>query len=175
MGLPVIRSCEIANEKPRYPHFVAALNEMLLHSRHLKKRGDKINDGDIIFAVNDPTVIESSHLDKSTKRKPDLICLLADKFKSFLDKRITHGFKACMINAKKQDQNSMNAKEAATVTWGDVLQSWELEAKGKIRSKIRTNYEAQEFIYTEEEESGDELADESTSEGKHAFVPWIWT
>jgi len=150
---------------------------MLLYFRNLKRRDDKINDGDIIFAINDPAVIESYHLDKSTKRKPDLICLLACKFKSLFEKRGTHGFKTCMNNARKrkEDQNNMNTEEAARVTWGDILQSWELEAKGKISSKIRTNFESQEFLYTDGEESSNAPADQSTSEGQHAFVPWIWT
>jgi len=76
----LLRSCQLVGEKSRYPYFVTALNEMLLHSQTLKSRDDTINNKDIIFAINDPVVIESHHLQVPTKRKPDLVCLLATKF-----------------------------------------------------------------------------------------------
>jgi len=68
MGLRVACSCEIAGEKRRYPPFVAALNEILLHCRKLKSRGDTLNDGDIIFSLNGRAVIEAYHL---AERKPE--------------------------------------------------------------------------------------------------------
>ena len=87
--VPVARSCGIAGEKPRYPPFVTVLNEILLHYRKLESRDDTINNGDIIFAINGPTLIESYHL---AKRKPPLVCLLAEKFESSFDKHNRRGF-----------------------------------------------------------------------------------
>ena len=126
-----------------------------------------MNDGDIIFATNDPAIIESHHLRVSTKRKPDLVCLLATNFISIIDD-VGPGFKACMSKAK--------AKRSSThITWGDVLQSWELEANGKITSKIRKNFKSQDFLDSGEEESStDEPAGASTSQSKCAYVPWSW-
>jgi len=178
MRLPVARSCGIALEKPRYPHFANVLNQLLLHSRKLKSRGDAINDGDIIFAINDPAVIESHHLPKSTKRKPDLICLLAKKFDSLFHKASRHGFKACMKTAAKLngDNKELEPLADAKTTWGDILQSWELEAKREIKSEIRTNFNAEDFLGTDEAEispfSGDidEPPVVSTSQGKCPFV-----
>ena len=152
------------HEQPRYPYFVTALNEMLFHSRTLKSRDDTINDTDIIFAINDPVVIESHHLQVPTKRKPDLVCLLATTFINMLDDE-DPGFNACMSNAKAK-------KILRQVTWGNVLQSWELEAKGKIASKIPTNFKARDFLHKNEEENRiDEPAGASTSQGKCTYVP----
>jgi len=181
MRLPVARSCGIALEKPRYPHFANVLNQMLLHSRKLKSRGDAINDGDIIFAINDPAVIESHHLDISTKRKPDLICLLAKKFESLFNKGKHHGFKACMRTAEKLkgDDKELEPQEDAKTTWGDILQSWELEAKREITSDIRTDFNTEDFLGTDEAEisplSGDidEPLVASTSQGKCGFVSGV--
>jgi len=152
MRLPVARSCGIAGEKARYPPFVAALNEMLLHSRKLKSRDDTINNIDIIFAINSPAVIESYHL---AKRKPSLVCLLAERFESSFDKHRPPGFKACMSNARKLkgDSKKLDPKEVSTITWGDILQSWELQAKGKINSEMRTDFKAEDFLDADEEES----------------------
>jgi len=177
MRLPVALSCGIALEKPRYPHFVNVLNQMVLHSRMLKSQGDAINDGDIIFAINDPTVIESHHLPKSTKRKPDLICLLAKKFASLFHKGSRHGFNTCMKTAAKLNgDKDLEPQADAKTTWGDILQSWELEAKRVINTEIRTDFNAEDFLGTDEAEisplSGDidEPPVASTSQGERAFV-----
>jgi hypothetical protein len=171
MRLPVAGSCGIAGEKPRYSPFVTALNEMLLHSRKLKSRDDTINDRDIIFAVNSPAAIESYHL---AKRKPPLVCLLAEKFKSSFDKHSPPGFKACMSNARKLkgDNKKFDPKEVSTTTWGDILQSWELEAKGKINSEMRTDFKTEDFLDADEEDSSTNVpAGGSTSQCKCASVP----
>ena len=145
MCLPVACSCGIVSEKPRYRPFVTALNEMLLHSRKLKSRGDTINDRDIIFAINGPAVLESYHL---AKRKPPLVCLLAEKFKSSFDKHDPPGFKVCMSNARKikGDDKKLGSKEVSTITWGNILQSWELQANGKIKSEMHTDFNAETFL-----------------------------
>jgi len=166
--LLVARSCGIAGEKARYLPFVTVLNEMILHSRKLKSRDDTINDGDIIFVINSPAVSESYHL---AKRKPPLVCLLAEKFRSSFNKRNPPGFKACMSNARKLKggDKKLDPKEVSTITWGDILQSWELEAKGKINSTMRTDFRVENFLDMGEESSIDEPAGASTSQGKCAF------
>jgi len=142
---------------------------MLLHSRNLKSRDDTINYGDIIFATNGPAVSESYHLGK---RKPPVVCLLAEKFRSSFNKRNPPGFKACMSNARnpKGDDKELDPKEVSTITWADILQSWELEAKGKINSKMSTDFRAEDFLDVDEESSIDEPAGASTSRGKCASV-----
>ena len=114
------------------------LNQMLLHSRKLKSRGDAINDGDIIFAINDPAVIESHHLPKSTKRKPDLICLLAKKFASLFHKGSRHGFNTCMKTAAKSngDNKEFEPLADAKTTWGDILQS----GSWRLRKRLSRKY-----------------------------------
>jgi hypothetical protein len=114
-------------------------------------------------------------LEKATKRKPDLVCLLAKKFKSLFDKGDHHGFKACMSNARKPkgDDKKLDFKEVAKITWGDILQSWELEFKGKISSEIPTDFRADDFLGTDDEEIIiDGTAVASTSQGKCTFVSW---
>ena len=151
MRLPVACSCGIVSEKSRFPPFVTALNEILLHSRKLKSRGDTINDSDIIFAINGPAVGGPYHL---AKRKPPLVCLLAEKFESLFDKHKPLGFKACMSNARKikGDSKKLDPKEVSTITWGDILQSWELQTKEKINSKMRTDFKAEDFLGADDKE-----------------------
>ena len=151
MRLPVACSCGIVSEKLRYPPFVTALNEMLLHSRKLKSRGDTINDRDIIFAINGPAVSGPYHL---AKRKPPLVCLLAEKFKSAFNRHNPPGFKASTSNARKikGDSKKLDPKEVSTITWGDILQSWELQAKGKINWEMRTDFKAEDFLDADDEE-----------------------
>jgi len=151
MRLPVACSCGIVSEKARYRPFVTALNEMLLHSRKMKSRGDTINDSDIIFAINSPAVLESYRL---AKRKPPLLCLLAEKFESSFGKHDPPGFKACMSNARKIKGNKKNPdpKEVSTITWGNILQSWELQANGKINSEMRTDFNAEDFLDADDDE-----------------------
>ncbi|KIM42709.1 hypothetical protein M413DRAFT_26716 [Hebeloma cylindrosporum] len=157
----------IATEKPRYPHFVNTLNEMLLYFRKLKSRTDAIEDGDIIFAINDPAVVESHHLPKtSTKRKPDLICLLAKRFRHLFNGG-RFGIKACMKTAASLQAANKKLEPDAKATWGDILQSWELQAKRQINSEIRTDFTVEEFLSGDEAEISaaaiDELPVASTS------------
>ena len=165
--LLVARSCGIAGENPRYLPFVTALNEMLLHSRKIKSRDDTINDGDMIFVINDSAVSESDHL---AKRKPPVVCLLAEKFRSSFNKPNPPGFKVCMSNPRKPKghDKKLDSKEVSTMTWGDFLQSWELEAKGKINSEMRTDFKAEDLLDVDEESSIDEPTGASTSQGKYA-------
>jgi hypothetical protein len=145
---------------------------MLLHSRKLKSRDDTINNVDIVFAINSSAVIESYHL---AKRKPPLVCLLAERYESSFDKHSPPGFKACMSNARKLrgDSKKLDPKEVSTITsWANILQSWELQAKGKIHSGMRTDFKAEDFLDADEESSIDEPAGASTSQGKCNFVPW---
>ncbi|KIM42704.1 hypothetical protein M413DRAFT_444376 [Hebeloma cylindrosporum] len=145
--------CETATEKPRYPHFVNTLNEMLLYFRKLKSRSDAIEDGDIIFAINDPSLVESHHLPITAKRKPDLICLLAQKFRHLFHNRGHSGFKTCMKTAAKLKRDKKLQPQAdVKTTWGDILQSWELEAKRQINSDIRTDFTVEEFLSGDEAE-----------------------
>jgi hypothetical protein len=168
-------SCETPGERARYPPFVNVLNETLLHFR---TRGDEVDDRDVIFAINDPVVIESKHLpvDLSTKRKPDLICLLAKRFRLLHEDCEHDPFDALVLIASKQNTTKSNIKEVTKTTWGDILQSWELEAKGKINSEIRTDFKAEDFIGMDEEEilrpSGDTDGPPvaSTFRGKCALV-----
>ena len=168
-------SCETAVERKRYSPFVNVLNATL---RHFRTRGEEVEDGDIIFAINDPVVIESKHLEASTKRKPDLICLLAKRFRLLHEDCEHYGFDDCVLIASKQESTKSNFKKDTKTTWGDVLQSWELEAKGKINLEIRTDFKAGDFLGTDEAEilprSGDtdESPVASTSQGKCAFVLW---
>jgi hypothetical protein len=154
---------------------------MLLYFRELKSRDDAINDGDIIFAINDPSVIECHHLPKSTKRKPDLVCLLAKKFKSLFHKGSRRGFKACMKTAAKVkgDDKELEPQEDSKTTWGDILQSWELEAKREIKSEIRTNFKVKEFLSGDEAEILSSDMDvrrvASTFQGESVFVSWTLT
>ena len=181
MRLPVVRSCRISLEKPRYPHFANVLNQLLLHSRKLKLQGDGINDGDIIFAINDLVVIESHHLPKLTKWKPDLICLLAKKFHSLFHKASRHGFKACMKTAAElnRDNKELEILADAKTTWGDILHSWELEAKKEIKSEIHTDFSAEDFLGTDKVKISpfssdiDEPPIVLTCQGKCALVSWI--
>ena len=79
------------------------MNEMLLHFRK-ESRDNKLKDDDIIFAIN-PVVIESTHLDKSTKQKPDPICLLAKDVISLLEECEDYNFFDCVravTNSKKK-------------------------------------------------------------------------
>ncbi|KAM6495139.1 hypothetical protein JOM56_009762 [Amanita muscaria] len=138
--------CETPGERARYPHFVNVLNETLLHVRQLKLRGEEVEDGDIIFAINDPVVIESKHLDASTKRKPDLICLLAKRFRLLHEDCEHYSFHDCVLIASKQKATKSDIKEVTKMTWGDILQSWELEAKRKIDLEIHTDFKAENFL-----------------------------
>jgi len=113
--------------------------------RHFRTRGEEVEDGDIIFAINDPVVIESKLLDVSTKRKPDLICLLAKRFRLLHEDCEDYHFNDCVLVAGRQEATKSNFKEVTKTTWGDILQSWELEAKGKINLEIRTDFKAEEF------------------------------
>ena len=65
-------------------------------------------------------------------------------------------FKACVSNARKLKggHKKLDSKEVATITWGNILQSWELEAKGKVYLEIRTDLKADHFLGTDEEEIG---------------------
>ena len=54
----------------------------------------------------------------------------------------------------KGKRKKLNSKEVPIITWGDILQSWELEAKGKINSKIHTDFKADDFLGPDEEEIG---------------------
>jgi hypothetical protein len=172
-------SCETPGERARYPQFVNVLNETLLHVRKLKLRGDEVEDRDIIFAINDPVVIESKHLDASTKRKPDLICLLAKRFRLLHEDCEHYSFHACVLIASKQKATKSDIKEVTKTTWGDILQSWELEAKRKIDLEIRTDFKAEDFSGMEilpPSGDTDESPVASTSQGKCALVSWIsWT
>ena len=166
-------SCETRAERERYPLLVNVLNETLLHFR---TRGDEVEDGDVIFAINNPVVIETKHLDASTKRKPDLICLLAKTFRRLHEDCEDHPFDACVSIAGKPRATKSNIKEVTKTTWGDILQSWELEVKGKINSEICTDFKAEDFLGTDEEEilppcgDTDEPPVASTSQGKCALV-----
>jgi len=175
-------SCETPGERARYPPFVNMLNETLLHIRKLELRDDEVQDADIIFAINDPVVIESKHLDASTKRKPDLICLLAKRFRRLHEDCEHDPFHACVLIASKQKATKPDIKEVSKMNWGDILQSWELEAKRKINLEIRTDFKAEDFLGMDKEElsspSGDtdESPVASTSQGKCVLVSWIsWT
>ena len=168
-------SCETHLERARYPLLVNVLNETLLRFR---TRGKEVEDGDIIFAINDPVVIETKHLDASTKRKPDLVCLLAKRFRLLHEDCEDHPFHACVLIAGKPKTTKSNIKEVGKTTWGDILQSWELEAKGKINLAIRTDFKAEDLLGMDEEEtlppSGDidQPPVASTSQGTCAFVSW---
>ncbi|KIL56167.1 hypothetical protein M378DRAFT_172927 [Amanita muscaria Koide BX008] len=52
------------------------LNETLLHFRELELRGDEVEDGDIIFAINDPVVIEFRRLHEDCEHYPFYACVL---------------------------------------------------------------------------------------------------
>jgi len=151
------------------------LNAILCHFR---TRGEEVEDGDIIFAINDPVVIESKHLEASTKRKPDLICLLAKRFRLLHEDCENYGFDDCVVIASRQEATKSNFKEVTKTTWGDILQSWELEAKGKINLEIRTDFRAEDFLAVDEENifppSGDtdESPVASTSQSQCVFVLW---
>lgn len=158
----LLNSCDVKTETTRYPYFVAVLNEIL---HHFRKPKNTINDGDIIFAINDPAIIESHNLPTPTKRKPDIICLLAARFKSMFDSE--NLLFPALMNSAKTRRKSMD------LTWGDILQSWELGTSGnKITSKIRRNFKAQEFLDRDEESRINEPAGPSTSQGKCLYVPW---
>jgi len=163
------RSCNTSSEIARYPPFVDMLNEMLLHFRK-ESRDNELRDEDIIFAVNDPVVIESTHLDKSTKRKPDLICLFAKKFRSLQEDCEDYNFLDCVCAVTKPKSKKLNSKDKAT--WGDVLHSWELKSTGTIKLQIPEDFEAKEILDREEQEtltsSGNiyETSAASTSQGK---------
>ena len=135
-----------------------------------------MEDGDIIFAINYPMVIETKHLDASTKRKPDLICLLAKRFRLSYKDCEGYPFDACVLIASRERDTKSKNKEVTKTTWGDILQSWELEAKGKINLEIPTDFKAEDFLGMDEGDilplSGgtDGLFVASTSQGKHALV-----
>jgi len=156
-------SCDTRIEKARYPPFVNVLNETLLHFR---KRGRQVEDEDIIFAINDPVVIQSTHLPESTKRKPDFICLLAQRFRLLHEDCENHDFNDCVTIASKGNDPKSKVKKAAC-NWGDILQPWELEAKENIKLEIRTDFKAEEFLRMNEE-----TPVASTSRGKYALVSW---
>lgn len=126
---------------------------MLLHFRKDSRDGG-LEDEDIIFVINDPVVIESTHLDKSTKRKPDLICLLAKKFRSLQEDCQDYDFLACVCAAlKPKEPKPKTSNREAKVTWGDILHSWELKSNGVIKSKIREDFGAKEILDREEQET----------------------
>jgi len=85
------RSCSTPSEIARYPLFVDMPNEMLLHFRK-ESPNNELKDEDIIFAINDSLVIE----DESTKRKPDLICLLAKMSRSLREDCEDYNFLDCV-------------------------------------------------------------------------------
>jgi hypothetical protein len=171
-------SCVTSGERDRYQPFVNLLNEILLHSesRRQRRQGPKVENGDIIFAINDPKVIESKHLPSlaaSTKRKPDLICLLATRFRLLHENCQDFSFEDCVPLASKLETVKSNIRvgEVEKTTWGDILHSWELEAKGKINSEIRKVFKVTEFLSKDEEKPSDEpLAVASTSQGKCTLV-----
>lgn len=119
-------SCMTSGEKDRYQPFVKLLNEILLHYRRLGRQGLKVENGDIIFAINDPIVIESKHLQfaVSTKRKPDLICLLATRFRHLHEDFQDFSFEDCISLASKPKTVKSNISEVEKTTWGDILQNW---------------------------------------------------
>jgi len=170
------RSCSTSSEIARYPFFVEMLNEVLLHFRK-ESRDNELKDEDIIFAINDPVVIESTHLDKSTKRKPDLICLLAKKFRSLQEDCEDYDFLDCVCAVTKSKSKKKNSEYKAT--WGDILHSWELKSTGAIKLQIREDFEAKEILDREEQEtltsSGDiyDSSAASTSQGKCQFFSLI--
>lgn len=182
---PPARSCGTRAEVARYSPFVEVLNGTLCHFRKLKLgRGniEKIQDKDIIFAINDPIVIESTHLDESTKRKPDLICLLARKFRSLWEDCENDPFSACVIVAatstlKGTKSESKPPKSKEKATWGDILHSWELKANREINLVIRKDFKAEEFLGKDGKEiplrDVGEPSAASISEGKCVFVLWI--
>ena len=79
----------------------------------------------------------------------------------------------------KGDDKELEPQEGVKTTWGDILQSWELEAKRKINPKIRTDFKAEDFLGADEAEisplSGDidEPPVASTSQGKCGFVSGV--
>ena len=169
MHLLVARSCGIAGENPRYLPFVTALNEMLLHSRKIKSRDDTINDGDIIFVINDSAVSESDHL---AKRKPPVVCLLAEKFRSSFNNPNPPGFKVCMSNARKPKghDKKLDSKEVSTMTWGDFLSHGSWRLKERLTQKCVQISRQKIFLDVDEESSIDEPTGASTSQGKCASV-----
>jgi len=62
------------------------------------------------------------------------------------------GFKVCMNNARKPKRadKEVDSNDVTTITWGDILQSWELEAKGKVKLEIHMDFNAEDFLGTEE-------------------------
>jgi hypothetical protein len=174
-GLPAVAltmvcccSCEASVERDRYRPFVTILNEVLLCFR-TRVRGKEVEDGDIIFAINDPIVVESRHLSTSTKRKPDLICLLAKRFRLLHEDCEDYHFDACVAMASKQNPKKSNIREVAKTTWIDILHSWELEAKGKIALKKRADFKVKDFLGVGKGKMlplSDELPVASTSQGK---------
>lgn len=139
---------------------------MLLHFRDLERRGDELIAEDIIFTINDPVVIESKHLpmDPSTKRKPDLICLLAMRFRSLCEDCEDYQFRDCTSIAGDKKATKSNTEEVVKTTWGDILHSWELEHKGKISLEIGADFSADESLGTD----GDD--ETSTPQGECALV-----
>jgi len=57
-----------------------------------------------------------------------------------------------MNNASKPKRadKKVDSNEDATITWGDILQTWELEAKGEVKSEIRMDFNAEDLSGTEE-------------------------
>ena len=95
-------------------------------------------------------MIQSTHLPGSTKRKPDLICLPAQKFRPLHEDYDNHVFDDCVTIASKGNDPKSKVKKA-TWNWGDILQLWELEAKIFIKLEIRTDSKAEDFSGMKEE------------------------
>ena len=49
-----------------------------------------------------------------------------------------------------RDNKELETLADAKTTWGDILHSWELEAKKEIKSEIRTDFNAEDFLGTDE-------------------------
>ena len=45
-----------------------------------------------------------------------------------------------------RDNKELETLADTKTTWGDILQSWELEAKKEIKSEICTNFNAEDFL-----------------------------
>jgi len=118
-----------------------ALNEILLAFRHTDLDfGGTPSTGtidEIMFSINDPTVILSDRLEKcnATKCKPDLVVMRRrDLLESWDHEPNFYEHMDIHKSNRKGIQSSGKATQGKRTVWSKVLQSWELKSENVVDS-----------------------------------------
>ena len=89
-----------------------------------------------IFVVNDPVIIELED-EFAPKRKPDILLVKLDSFRSWLPDGQHYTFYDCQtwITKEKDKEKAKDIENRAKPSWPDIIQFWELKYKKEVEAE----------------------------------------